>query len=278
MASAPSHCHRLLPFFLLLLTSPFGATSRAILDPRVTTIKSTTSTPFGFLLAPREPKELSYSPPSFSDSVSRHRLRSGSSLLARRPSSADIPPILSLPPATAGTHRVSNTHPHIVYRPEAAWQHIRGPSFLTGSTIRTRPRTEFLGSVTFSFVGQGLDWRGSRSPQHGQAEVRLDGRVVQVVDAYSPRWLDRQLLISLKNLEHGRHEVEIRQLGTKQRRSTGTAIDVDTFIVWESPARPKRAITAVPQGRLPSTLAMRPDIVNRNGMVRLGGSRSGMKL
>ncbi|KAM0753756.1 hypothetical protein T439DRAFT_353531 [Meredithblackwellia eburnea MCA 4105] len=160
-------------------------------------------------------------------------------------SSSLIPPQLLQPPppppsshphvqTAPGTVVVTNSDTGIIFRPEKAWELVRGVEFVSGKIRRAgaappsrigsaasskledseeggegkeqetkedeEVKTDFAPSFSFTFTGTGIDWYGSRSPYHGRARVTIDGKEVATVDAYSPRWLDGQLLFSSRGL------------------------------------------------------------------------------
>ena len=142
-----------------------------------------------------------------------------------------------------GTVLVGCNDPRLVFSPASrAWPLVRSPAFLLGASkaydlaLLSRHETAAAAttsnppSISFTFVGTGLDLFGSRSPQHGQARVRLDGREVATVDAFG-KFKPRQKLWSVRDLQHGMHTVQFEPLGTKQRRSGGVVVDVEGFAV-----------------------------------------------
>ncbi|KAL8287586.1 hypothetical protein RQP46_003444 [Phenoliferia psychrophenolica] len=241
----------------------------------------------GFLIAgsPRAHAQFVYNPISFpSEHATPHLFTTPAhgtsgdratsplqlSQLATPPQSGSAAPMSP----SRGTRIIGNEDSNIAYFPEEEWTTIRGASFITGSLHRTSSSAHSAGprlsrstptaarkasqvspttsTMTFTFTGHGIDWYGSKSPFHGQASVRLDGKEVAVVDAYSPRWLDQQLLFSSSRdlplhgsdaanltggggmgLGMGRHEIQVVVRGEGQRRSRGTAVDLDMFLVYE---------------------------------------------
>lgn len=238
----------------------------------------------GFLIAssPRAHAQFVYSPISFpsdhtphlfnSPSAGKDRGTSSLQFSAERKAFATTSPV-SLSP---GARVVGNEDTHIAYEPEDKWSIVRGAPFLSGSSHRTSslspptsgrrvsrpagpgPKLHSVAptTLTYTFTGHGVDWYGSKSPFHGQALVLLDGREVARVDAYSPRWLDQQLLFSSSRdlranitgtgdtgLGTGRHELQIVVRGESQRRSKGTTVDLDMLVVWSGEGRKKRGAT-----------------------------------
>ncbi|KAK4698304.1 hypothetical protein P7C70_g7977, partial [Phenoliferia sp. Uapishka_3] len=235
----------------------------------------------GFLIAssPRAHSQFIYNPIAFPSAVdvnSRLLSSSASTIKAHARGGAGLrhnphTPAMNTLSLSPGARVIDNDDSRITYEPASSWSTVRGSSFLSGSSHRTsspaqmslrrRHGTDDVDShhlpraprkIKMAFTGHGIDWYGSKSPLGGQATVLLDGQAVATIDAYSPRWLDRQLLFSSSrdiplslfgsanvsgggaiDLGSGRHELEVVVKGEGQRRSRGEQIDLDLVVVWE---------------------------------------------
>lgn len=135
-----------------------------------------------------------------------------------------------------GTTLVSCTDPRVVFTPAAgsgpSWRLARSPASLLGASKSidpaSLPRSSFPPSLSFTFLGTGLVLFGPRSPQHGQALVRLDGRPLATLDAFG-KFKPRQRLWAVRDLPHGMHTVEVVPTGGKQRRGEGVVVEVEGF-------------------------------------------------
>ncbi len=124
------------------------------------------------------------------------------------------------------------------------WQRVVVPECVNKGVTRTNKAGDVL-SIPF----QGVAFRlyGSRGPEFGMAEVRLDGKLIQTVDCYAAEADTQQLLVSRQGLPLDRHELEIRVLNRKNGESTGRTIGIDSLqvvyvdpedepVVWKAPA------------------------------------------
>lgn len=80
----------------------------------------------------------------------------------------------------------------------------------------------------FTFNGTKIEWLTAKGPAYGKAAVYIDGLVRGTYDLYAPaaRW---QVAVRFTDLSAGQHTIEIRVLGTKNAKSTGSAVVVDAF-------------------------------------------------
>ena len=110
-----------------------------------------------------------------------------------------------------------------VVRFEGQRQRRRGEQYsaLTDTVLR-QPG----GSSTVHFVGDGVRWIGSTAPNFGQAEVRVDNELVDVVSSKSEKQLHTQEIFSIRGLGPGSHKLEIRVVGEQaDGEAEGVSID-----------------------------------------------------
>ena len=108
-----------------------------------------------------------------------------------------------------------------------AWRGSTAAKAHGGSVRASRVRGS---SVDFAFTGTSVTWLTSRGPDLGRARVRIDGRRVEVVDLYAGRrrW---QVEHRYVGLAPGPHVIEVVVLGRHARRSHGSTVTLDGFLL-----------------------------------------------
>lgn len=106
----------------------------------------------------------------------------------------------------------------------------------------TRPSTKRIDTTkggckaALTFEGNCVEWYGVLSPQHGIANVYIDGELAETVDCYDPTRTEGALLFRSESLESGTHTITIETTGTCNPEGTNTFIEVYHFNVEaESP-------------------------------------------
>jgi hypothetical protein len=89
------------------------------------------------------------------------------------------------------------------------------------------------GSVAqYSFTGRNVAWGTTKGPNIGKAVVSVDGEVVGTFDLYNSTIQARKMVSSISGLNPDiPHTIAVQVLGTKHSASSGTRVDVDTFVV-----------------------------------------------
>jgi len=108
------------------------------------------------------------------------------------------------------------------------WSHDRNFAEPYGHTVSY---TDTLGaSVSIAFEGQSLTYVFTKAPNRGMASVIIDGSTPQTIDLYArdPAWQSAQTFCCFGP---GRHSAVIAVTGQKNPKSTGTYIDLDSFVV-----------------------------------------------
>lgn len=85
--------------------------------------------------------------------------------------------------------------------------------------------------AAYTFTGTGIAWIGAVGSGRGQANVYIDGKLIQKVDAYAPTYQVSQTLFQIVGLPSGTHTIKIEELGTKHPSSSGYWNNVDAFVV-----------------------------------------------
>jgi hypothetical protein len=129
----------------------------------------------------------------------------------------------------AGARSYDSSSPLVHYK--GLWADTYSTCFVGGSQRRTRAKGA---AVSLTFTGTGIEWFGSTSPRHGIADMYIDGKFVQRVDAYAPHNHCQQRLGWNYSLPYGKHTVWIVHSGhTREKHRGGRLkfIDVDAFVV-----------------------------------------------
>ncbi len=83
-------------------------------------------------------------------------------------------------------------------------------------------------TAKYKLYGRRVAWIGTRGPDKGMAEVRIDGKLAATVDLYASAYTNRTVVFEkYLGATNGYHTVEIRVLGKKNTSSKGVRIDVD---------------------------------------------------
>jgi subtilisin family serine protease len=112
------------------------------------------------------------------------------------------------------------------------WPHISNPAH-SGGYAQT---TNYTGSkVSFSFIGDEIQWIGYKDTNQGFADIYIDGKFITSVSQYSSTFTAQQSLLN-KKVPYGKHILEIVWTGKRDplARKTGTSINVDKLIVREN--------------------------------------------
>jgi bacillopeptidase F len=85
-------------------------------------------------------------------------------------------------------------------------------------------------SIELTFRGTGLEWQTVRGPQHGRAEIHVDGVLVRRLDNYAsePTF---GVVRRVSGLADGVHTLRIVVLGEGRRATQGTLVAIDRFSV-----------------------------------------------
>ena len=145
----------------------------------------------------------------------------------------------------SGARGYDSASPLVHYK--GTWADAYSGRFVGGSLRRT---TEDGAAASFTFKGTGIEWFGCMGPQHGAADVYIDGNLVQHVDVYASHGHVQQRLFWAFDLAPQKHTVKIVHSGKKGKNGRHTAVDIDAFVVTEGVAPPQSAVA--PAGQPPS--------------------------
>lgn len=82
------------------------------------------------------------------------------------------------------------------------------------------------------FEGTGFRLMGSSGPDHGIAEIWIDGALATTVDLYSPQIELGKVVAERRDLPTGHHVLDVRVTGRKNAASAGTRVVVDGAEVY----------------------------------------------
>lgn len=119
--------------------------------------------------------------------------------------------------------------------PPRAWQlmHDRGFSAMTAYS------SEYKGaSAVLDFVGIGVRWIASRGPNHGIAEVFIDGEYVQSIDLYGPCFEAALCVFEIYDLPFQQHTITVSVKQSSNERASGERVVVNAFDVIRERALP----------------------------------------
>ncbi|HKZ36515.1 MAG TPA: hypothetical protein VJ184_02615, partial [Chryseolinea sp.] len=93
--------------------------------------------------------------------------------------------------------------------------------------------------VTFTFIGNKVEWATEKKSTHGITAVSIDGGPETTIDLYAPNEV-HTIVYSSQNLTQGTHTFKIRATGTKNPASTGYYAIHDFVIISQevTPAKP----------------------------------------
>ncbi|KAF8333942.1 putative copper radical oxidase [Cantharellus anzutake] len=86
-------------------------------------------------------------------------------------------------------------------------------------------------TVTLRFFGGRVECFGQTSPHHGQGNVFVDGHLVAIIDAYSPKLYNQQRILNLDGLKRAHHTLRIIFTGSSHPTVSGPFLSIDAFVV-----------------------------------------------
>lgn len=117
----------------------------------------------------------------------------------------------------------------IAYERPRAWQFFGHGG---GAGGRVAASGEAGADAEFTFSGTGVVWNTVQGPNHGLAQIWVDGRFVRTVDTYA-RVRRVGIAPRVTGLERGIHTVRIVVLGESREEATGSVVAVDGFSVLQ---------------------------------------------
>jgi hypothetical protein len=110
---------------------------------------------------------------------------------------------------------------------KGAWKAARNKDAVGKSLARSASRGA---KAKVTFRGQQFGVVVRRGPSGGKVKVIVDGKRVDTIDLYSAKPDDRRI-VYVRNVPKGKHVVKLRPTGTRNAKSTGTAVWLDALVV-----------------------------------------------
>lgn len=81
----------------------------------------------------------------------------------------------------------------------------------------------------YTFTGTSIEWYGVQGPDHGKADVYIDGVLDQTIDLYKAnRYVDNLLYVK-RGLSNASHTIKVTVRNDKNASATGYYVEVDRF-------------------------------------------------
>jgi len=121
--------------------------------------------------------------------------------------------------------KTNDNSPEVIYY--GSWSETQDTSFFENDQhLSNIPYT----NCVFTFNKSIVCWVGSKSNNHGFADVYIDGVFQQTIDTYSDKVLTKQVLFEKKGLSNDRiHTINIIVKEGKNNKSSGYYQDIDYF-------------------------------------------------
>lgn len=112
------------------------------------------------------------------------------------------------------------------------WQTEFPPEGIAGNRDSDEQIASKAGSLLrLTTEGVGFEWLGTKGPDRGRAEIKVDAGEWQMVDLYASEVTRRAVIHGVAGLASGEHEYQIRVLGSKVDASSGFVVGVDEIRV-----------------------------------------------
>ena len=121
---------------------------------------------------------------------------------------------------------------------KGTWADTYSSRYVGGSSRKT---SQSGASFSLSFTGTGVEWFGGTGPRHGEADVYIDGQLVQRVNSYAQTELPQQRLFWEFDLAHQKHTIKVVHAGTMEEHARPVVIDIDALVIYLGVAPPQHA-------------------------------------
>ena len=126
------------------------------------------------------------------------------------------------------------------------WSHVADQSYTGGDYQNTESFSKVTGdTVTVPFTGGEVRWIGSKTGNHGYADVYLDGVKQATVDCSGSQ--AQAVLFDAAGLSAGQHTLQIMVTGTHSAASTDNYVSIDAIDLPPAPVTGEPAYPTVPQ-------------------------------
>ena len=131
-------------------------------------------------------------------------------------------------PAASVTYTYDDIDPALQYT--GSWSHVANQSYTGGDYKDTESFSNVAGdSVTVPFSGTAVRWIGSKTNNHGNADVYVDGQKEATVDASGSQ--SQAVLFQKSGLTDAPHTLKIVVDGTHSAASTDNYVSIDAIDV-----------------------------------------------
>jgi hypothetical protein len=122
-----------------------------------------------------------------------------------------------------GARSYDSTSPLIHY--SGKWTEIFSQAYIHSSVRRTNANGAY---VSFTFFGTGVEWFGNSDKTNGRANVYIDGKLVQRVNACSSEPMSQQRLFWIYDLPFAKHTIKIVNAG---KHKGPARLDLDALVI-----------------------------------------------
>jgi beta-galactosidase GanA len=151
---------------------------------------------------------------------------------------------LGAQPAPEVSYSYDDTDPALQYA--GNWSHVANQSYTAGEYKNTESFSNRAGdSLTVPFNGTAVRWIGSRTSNHGLADVYVDGVKQSTVDTSGSQ--NQAVLFATSGLADGAHTLKIVVTGTHSSGSTDNYVSIDAIDLPTGSAAANPTYPVVPQ-------------------------------
>jgi beta-galactosidase GanA len=152
---------------------------------------------------------------------------------------------LNAVPAPEISYTYDDPDPALQYS-GTSWSHVANQSYTGGDYKNTESFSSHAGdSLTVPFSGTAIRWIGSKTNNHGFADVFLDGAKVATVDCSGSQ--NQAVLYSASGLADGQHTLKIVVDGTHASGSTDNFVSIDAIDLPTGDQQSNPTYPVVPQ-------------------------------
>jgi hypothetical protein len=169
------------------------------------------------------------------------------------PAGSTSPPVGSTTPPPAGSAKINDTDPSIIYSKGNSstqdWHYFQpspedySQDEHSSNLVRSGGAISGTG-VVVNFTGTGITWIGKQGPQYGIASYSIDGGPPQTVDNYKSTQIDQNPDVIVSGLASDTHVLSIALLDQKNASSAGYWQTIDAFSIDGSPLTASQGTSA----------------------------------
>ena len=126
--------------------------------------------------------------------------------------------------AAVHANRIDDRDGRIAYG--SGWNQASNSNYYTGTSTYAYTSGS---SATYAFSGRSVKWYGVAGPDHGLADVYIDGSFVKTVDCYAQYWSANTPLFYQAGLATGNHTLVITAKGQHSSAASANYVEVDAL-------------------------------------------------